>query len=147
MIMILIIVVVGCSFWYRYWIPEKYSVKIEELDKDRNYILVKEAYHTGTGWEIIGDKNGYYKGKERKDIILSGEKLPYSDVGPNINVFACLVEYNGQEEHVALEEPMDSYNIIEWYPVYPVVRNSIWPSWVLPKTFMNRQDIIGKWGY
>jgi len=143
MIMVLVIVVIGGLFWHRYWIPEKHTVQIEELERDGHYILIKEAYHTGTGWEVVGDRNGYYEGKEKKDIILSGKKLPISEIGHNINIFVCLVEYKGQKEHVAFEELIESYNVIEWYPVYPVVRNSIWPSWMLPKKFMNKQDLSG----
>ena len=141
MIMILIMVAVGGLFWYRYWIPEKYAVQIEELGRDEHYILVKETYHTGSGWEIIGDSKGDYEEGEKQDIILSGKKLPISEIGHNINTFACLVEYNGPKEHIAFEEQIDSYHVVEWYPVYPVVRNSIWPSWMLPKTFMNEQDL------
>lgn len=142
MIIVFIILIIIGVLWKKYWIPEKYSVTAEEFSLYNNYILVKEAYHTGTGWEIVGDENGYYDSKEIKDIIIEGEKLPISKMGHNINTFMCVVEYSGLKKHVAFDEQIESYVVTEWHPVYPVVRNSVLPQWLLPKSFMNRNDLI-----
>ncbi|MDE5588866.1 MAG: hypothetical protein K2J60_06955 [Acetatifactor sp.] len=43
--------------------------------------------------------------------------------------------------HDALENEIESYYIVEWYPVYPVLRDTILPDWMYPKNFMTRQEV------
>ena len=135
-------IILVAIFLARHWIPAKYSVKNNEFDRYKNYILVKETYHTGTKWEKIGDEKGFCEIANINDIKLTGKRLPRSKVGHNINIFLCIVEYRGRVKHAAFEEFVDSYEVKEWYPVYPVVRNAMWPSWLLPSDFMNKEDTI-----
>lgn len=141
LIVFILILSFGLIFLYRYWRPVKFSIKETDFQSYNKFILVKETYHTGTKWEIIGDENGFYSLDEVKDIDLSGERLPYSEVGHRINTFLCIGDYQGLLNHEAFEKKIESYKITEWYPVYPVVRNSIWPDWMLPSNFMNKKDM------
>lgn len=141
-IVVLIFLVMFIIFFFMTnWTPAKHSVKLSEFSLYENFILVKEVFHTGTGWTQVGDESGYFESDKIKEINLDGEKLPFSKMGRCANTFLCIVEYGGKVEHVAHEEPIDSYKIIEWYPVYPVIRDGFWPSWMLPSDFMTKNDM------
>lgn len=57
-----------------------------------------------------------------------------------VNTFLCIVEYKGKVKDNAFEDEIDSYYIVEWYPVYPILRDTLLPSWMYPKAFMTRRE-------
>ena len=138
--LILIMVLLSC-FIYNYWIPVKYALLEEEFSEYNNYILVREVHYTGTGWTKVGDERGYFKEEEIIDIRILDNPLPISKMGQYTNIFLCVVEYEGKCEDNGLKERFDTYTILEWYPIYPVVRDSLIPTLLLPKNFMARRDI------
>ncbi len=126
------------------WIPEKYAVRISECKDYEPYILVQEAHYTGTGWVQVGDESGYFLAEAYKDIELTnGDALPLMDLYDKdyVNTFLCKVEYRGTVMHDAFENEIASYEILEWYPVYPVLRDTILPDWMYPKGFMTKREI------
>lgn len=137
--MILFLIII--KFLYHYWIPVKFAVKEEQFKKYENIILVKEVHYTGTGWTQIGDETGYFNDKEIKDIHIIGNLPPTAKMMQNVNIFLCEVEYQGKLEFRPTGEVVDTYLITEWYPVYPVVRDSLIPKLFLPKHFMSKRDI------
>lgn len=137
--MILFLIII--KFLYHYWIPVKFAVKEEQFKKYENIILVKEVHYTGTGWTQIGDETGYFNDKEIKDIHMIGNLPPTAKMMQNVNIFLCEVEYQGKLEFRPTGEVVDTYLITEWYPVYPVVRDSLIPKLFLPKHFMSKRDI------
>ena len=42
-------------------VPIKKAIRIEDVSKYPDSILVKEAWHTGTGWEQVGDTTDIIK--------------------------------------------------------------------------------------
>lgn len=44
-------------------------------------------------------------------------------------------------DHEAFEEQIRSYEIIDWYPVYPIVRNRILPPGFYPQNYMTKYDM------
>lgn len=94
-----------------------------------------------TGWTQIGDETGYFNEKEIKDIHIIGNLPPAAKMMQNVNIFLCEVEYQGKLEFGPTGEVVDTYLITEWYPVYPVVRDSLIPKLFLPKHFMSKRDI------
>ena len=108
-----------------------------------NFILVREVYYSVPGWTIIGDETGIFTSDDYNDYVeLTGEEPPLSKMGWNVNTFLCVVEYEGTVEHPLLGEMIDSYRVMEWHPVYPVVRNSLWPNWMLPSRFMTKRELM-----
>jgi len=136
-----VLAMLALLFLKTYWMPAKYSVKEEQFPSYKNFILVRETWHTGTKWEVIGNENGYYKPDDIKNIHLTGEKLPSAKMGYSVNTFLCIAEYEGTVAHVAFSKPIESYKIMEWHPVYPVVRDSLWPPWMLPSGFMTKKEV------
>lgn len=137
----IILFLIILKFLYHYWIPVKFAVKEEQFKKYENIILVKEVHYTGTGWTQIGDETGYFIDKEIKDIHMIGNLPPTAKMMQNVNIFLCEVEYQGKLEFRPTGEVVDTYLITEWYPVYPVVRDSLIPKLFLPKHFMSKRDI------
>lgn len=142
---IMIIIVGGIAFFLIFWgNPVKYALKEAEFNNYSDYILVKEVHYTGTGWIIAGDENGYFSDSSIVDIVLEGEKLPEANTpAERYNTFLCIVEYRGKIEHIAYEEKLDCYMIKNWYPVYPVVRNRLFPQKFYPQRYMTDKDIKG----
>lgn len=126
---------------YYYWIPVKFTVKEEQFKEYENMILVKEVHYTGTGWTQIGDEAGYFKDEEIKDIHIIGNRPPAAKMIQYVTTFLCEAEYQGKLEFKPTGEVVDTYLITEWYPVYPVVRDSLIPRLFLPKHFMSKRDI------
>lgn len=127
-----------------YWIPYKYAIKENEFSKYGSYVLLQEAHYTGTGWVQVGDENGYFSPDAYRDVYLTnGMILPQMSMYQKdyANTFLCIVGYNGKTQHAAFENEIDSYDIKEWYPVYPVLRDTLLPDWMFPKGFMNKMDI------
>lgn len=142
-ILILIMLVIGLFIKIN-WTPAKYAIKEDEFNNYNPYILVQEVHYTGTGWTQIGNENGYFLPEAYIDINLTnGAILPQMEVYNKdyVNTFLCKVEYKGKMKHVAFEKEIDSYYIVEWYPVYPVLRDTILPSWMYPKDFMTKREV------
>lgn len=134
-------------FMKSYWTPGKYAVKEEDFDRYKPYIIVQEVHYTGTGWVQSGDENGYFPSEAYRDIaLLNGDLLPlmYMYDEDYVNKFLCKVEYAGKTYHPAYADEIDSYYIVEWYPVYPVLRDTLLPSWMFPKGFMSNEEIGSK---
>lgn len=124
--------------------PGKYAVKESDFNKYKPFILVQEVHYTGTGWAQTGDENGFFQPEEYADIdLVNGNVLPQMDLYDEAcaNTFLCKVEYQGKTAHAAFEEEIDFYNIVEWYPVYPVLRDTILPGWLYSKEFMTKKEI------
>lgn len=142
-ILIVIMILVSALFFKINWTPGKYALKESELTDYKPYILIKEVHYTGTGWVQTGDDTGYFLPEEYIDIDLrNGSVLPQMEMYNEdyANTFLCKVEYKGKIEHAAFEKEIDSYYVTEWYPVYPVLRDTILPGWLYPKAFMTKQE-------
>lgn len=123
--------------------PVKYAVRLEDLYKYPNSILVKEAWHTGTGWEQVGDKSGKFPVDKVNDVHLIGNIPPVASIGgDHVNTFLCIVDYTGKYELKNSIEIFDEYEVIDWYPIYPVKRDTILPSWIYPKGYLSKYDKI-----
>ena len=123
--------------------PVKYALKDEEFASYSDFILVREVHYTGTGWSMVGDEQGYFQEHEIRDIYLEGENvLPIAEMPENFTTFLCVVEYKGLIEHAAFTEGIESYEIKEWYPVYPVVRNRLLPQFWYPRNYMTQKDML-----
>lgn len=123
--------------------PVVYAIKEDEFNHYSNYILVQEVHYTGTGWIMVGDETGYLPGEQTKDIVLKGKRLPEAQFPENFNTFLCVIEYQGLVDHEVFEEQVKSYEVIDWYPVYPIVRNGILPQFFYPSNYMTKYDIEG----
>lgn len=126
------------------WIPGRYAIKESDFKNYEPYILVQEVHYTGTGWVQTGDENGYFLPEAYVDIDLSnGSILPQMEMCNEdyVNTFLCKVEHREKIKHVAFENEIDSFYIVEWYPVYPVLRDTILPDWMYPKAFMTKQEV------
>lgn len=142
-VLILVILAIG-SFITANWIPGKYAVKENVFKNYEPYILVREVHYTGTGWVQVGNENGSFSPEEYLDInIVNGSILPQMEMYNEdyVNTFLCKAEYEGKVEHDAFEDEIDSYYIVEWYPVYPVLRDTILPAWMYPESFMTKQEV------
>lgn len=127
-----------------HWIPGKFAVKEQDFADHAPYIIVQESYYIGTGWEQVGDESGYYPSEDYFDIdIVNYDVLPIMGMYHDdyVNKFICKVEYKGKVEHWAFEDEIDSYYIVEWYPVYPVSRDTLLPNWLYPKNFMSIREL------
>lgn len=130
-----------------YWSPAVYAVKEEDFEFYKPYIIVQEVHYTGTFWVQVGDENGYFPSKDYVDIaLLNGDILPIMSIYDEdyANKFLCKVEYTGKMYHAAFDDEIDSYYIVDWYPVYPVLRDTILPGWMFPKGFMAKGEIKSK---
>ena len=139
---ILFIIVFMLMHIIRYWIPYKYCVKEENIHKYVGCILVQEVWHTGTGWEIVGNDKGLFDNATHKDIILTGQIPPETPVaGRHVNTYLCEVDYKGYEWVDNLHEEFEKYEVVDWYPIYPYKRDTILPSWLYPYDYMSRADL------
>jgi hypothetical protein len=128
--------------------PIKYAVRIEDVGDYPDSILVKEAWHTGTKWEQVGDDTGYLSVDQRKDVYLLGKIPPMASVGgDHVNTYLCVVNYLGEDHFPAIGESQffDKYEVVEWYPVYPVKRDTILPAWFYPDNYLSRADVRPDW--
>ena len=79
-------------------IPAKYAIRIEGVGQYPNCIIVKEAWHTGTGWEKIGDEQGYLSSDRIRDVYLIGNLPPSASIGgEHVNSYLCEVTNLGQD--------------------------------------------------
>lgn len=117
----------------------KYAVKIQDVGKYPNCILVREAWHTGTGWEKVGNDQGYLVNEDRKDVYLVGKLPPTASIGgEHVNTYLCEVVYMGESHFPAIgeAESFEKYEVLQWYPVYPIKRDSLLPSWFYSKEYL-----------
>lgn len=125
------------------WIPVKNAIKIEDISQYPDCIIVKEAWHTGTGWELIGNENGYLISDDIKDVYLTGISPPTASIGGEyVNSYLCEVNYLGQDYYpgVGETELYDKYEVVEWFPIYPVKRDTLLPSWLYPQDYLSKGD-------
>ena len=97
-------------------------------------------HYTGTGWVQVGDENGYYLSDSYVDVNLNNGYVLHQMEMYNkdlVNTFLCKVKYEGKIKHDAFEKEVDSYYVVEWYPV---LRDTILPGCLYPKTFMTKQE-------
>jgi len=130
---------------YIYFIasPIKYAVRIEDIYKYQNCILVKETWHTGTGWEQVGDDKGLFLSEQLKDVHLIGKTPPLTSFGgDHVNTYLCEGDYNGKHKIEGSSEIYNVFEVLEWYPIYPVKRDTILPSWLYPKGYLSKCDKI-----
>lgn len=126
------------------WLPGKYAIKESDFKNYEPYILAQEVHYTGTGWVQTGDENGYFSSEAYVDIDLTnGSILPRMEMYNEeyTNTFLCKVEHQGKIKHDAFENEIDSFYIVQWYPVYPILRDTILPDWMYPKKFMTKQEV------
>lgn len=126
------------------WVPKKYAIKEKDFKNYEPFILVKEVHYTGTGWVQVGNESGYFLPEGYIDIsLVNGTILPQMEMYNEdyANTFLCKVEYKGKVRHDAFENQIESYYITEWYPVYPILRDTILPDWMFPKNFMTKQEV------
>lgn len=124
-------------------IPVKYAVRIEDTTSYSDAILVKEAWHTGTGWEQVGDTTGYYKDELFGDVKLTRNIPPTVSPGGNyINTYLCRVQLTGSFYPIGESTQYTEYYVLEWYPIYPVKRNTILPSWFFPDKYLSNIDFM-----
>lgn len=143
-IVLALIILVVVLFIIINWIPGKYAIKENNFKNYESYILVQEIHYTGTGWVQVGNENGYFLPEEYADInLINGNILPQMGMYNEdyVNTFLCIVEHKGKIKHAAFEDEIESYYIVEWYPVYPILRDTILPNWMYPKAFMTRQEV------
>ena len=123
------------------WIPVKYAVKEDSFKEHKNYILVKENIYTGAPWVKIGDNNGFYDNNSSYEVWLDGEDIEIisSPIGYE-NIYLCEVEEE-VDEVVLYDMHYEEFKVTEWYPVYPIKREtSILPGWLYPAGFLNKYD-------
>lgn len=140
LVLLIIYAIISIIVVVPYWKPMKYAVHIENVSDYKGSIIIKAAFHTGTGWEIIGDENGYFTTEMISDVALTGVKLPSFGTGEyRLNEFLCIVEKTGT---IVLDgEVFEQYKVIDWYPIYPVRRETILiPSWFFPKDIWSEKD-------
>lgn len=126
------------------WVPKKYAIKEKDFKNYKPFILVKEVHYTGTGWVQVGNESGYFLPEGYIDIsLVNGTILPQMEMYNEdyANTFLCKVEYKGKVRYDAFENQIESYYITEWYPVYPILRDTILPDWMFPKNFMTKQEV------
>lgn len=144
MLLILILLSVGGSFFIINRVPGRYAVREEEFGEYEPYILVQEVHYTGTGWVQTGDERGYRLPEEYIDVdLINGNILPQMGMYNKdyANTFLCKVEYKGKIEHAAFDGEVDSYYITDWYPVYPVLRDTFLPQWLYPENFLTKREV------
>jgi len=141
-IMLCILAVFSIAFFIIFWIPAKFAVLPCQFSQYKNCIIVREVDYTGTFWAQIGDEHGYFKKSDYKDVMLSGEELPSASMPSATTAFLCMVEYEGQVTNpVDPESLIDSYKILDWYPVYPIKRDFPFSDWILPRGFLTKREL------
>ena len=126
------------------WIPVKYAVREEDFVKYGKFILLKGNYDTGTGWSKVGDETGFYNTDKVYEVWIEGKvkppKISTSFAGYQ-KVYLCKVEEVPELKDIK-GIMCQVYKIIEWYPVYPVIRDpAVLPEWIYPTEFINIYDM------
>ena len=126
--------------------PVKYAIRLEDIHEYSNFILVRQTWHTGTGWERVGDEQGLYENLSVvRDVQLEGNLPPLTGIGgEHVNVFLCIVTPTGTYRIEGTTSPIyeyESFEVNDWYPIYPVKRDTIFPSWFYSKYYMSKADL------
>lgn len=122
-------------------IPIKYAIKIEDISKYTNSIIVKETWHTGTGWEKLGNYSGYFPQDEIEDVHLIGDVPPTTYVGgKHVNTYLCIVNSSDTFTIPGTTESFVQFEVLEWYPIYPVKRDTVLPEFIYPKNYLSLYD-------
>ena len=145
-LIMLIILIIAAIMILRYGIPGKHAVREKDVESYSDYIIVKEVHYTGTGWIKTSGAKQFHYDQGESDIELTGNLPPGFNpgMGTSINAFLCIVDYKGIVEHPAFSEGIQSYYVREWYPIYPVVRNSLIPYQLLPKNYLTIWEVRSK---
>lgn len=139
---VILIAAVWTAFALYWAFPVKYAVREEAFDHYEQFLLVREVHYTGTGWVIVGDENGYFQENQIADVVLEGERLPGAHTPADYyNTFLCVVKDMGSVEHEAFGGKLACYEVVDWYPVYPVVRNRLLPPGLYPQGYMTERDL------
>ena len=115
---------------------EEFEAKLAELSEGPKDLDSGEESKSETRFFHL-----YFEEEKITDIHILDNPLPGSKMMQYVNTFLCVAEYEGKCEVEGLYQKFDTYTILEWYPVYPVVRDSLIPVIFLPKSFMTRKDI------
>lgn len=126
------------------WIPIKYAIREEDFIKYGKFILLKGNYETGTGWSKVGDETGFYNTDKVCEVWIEGTikppKISTSFAGYQ-KVYLCKVDEVPELKDIK-GIMCQAYKIIEWYPVYPVIRDpTVLPRWIYPSEFINIYDM------
>ena len=132
--------------------PVKYAVKIENLNQHPGAIIVRETWHTGTGWEQVGGDSGYFDKKQVDDVKLIGKLPPtVGRGGDHVNTYLCEGWFTGEffdisewvivQQASAGEEVYPIYEVTEWYPIYPIKRDTMLPQWFFPRGYLAKADM------
>ena len=129
------------------WIPVKYAVREEDFVKYGKFILLKGNYDTGTGWSKVGDETRFYNTDKVYEVWIEGKvkppKISTSFAGYQ-KVYLCKVEEVPELKDIK-GIMCQVYKIIEWYSVYPVIRDpTVLPRWIYPTEFINIYDMSGE---
>jgi len=121
--------------------PIKYAIRIEDVSKYSEVILIREVWHTGTGWEQVGDNSGYFDIALIEDVHLTGNIPPTTAIGgDHVNIFLCQIRLSGLFLISESDKQYKDYEVVEWYPIYPVTRYKVLP-WLYPKSYMIKSDL------
>lgn len=142
---VIFIVLMLIFYWFPlYGIPGKAAIKESDFNAYEPYIIVQEVHYSGGIWVQAGDENGYFAEEDYIDIDLTnGSILPSMFMyDPDyVNKFLCKVEYRGKVENDMLGQEVDSYEVVEWYPIYPVKRDMLFFHWLSPKGYLSKYEI------
>ena len=132
-------------YWFPlYGIPGKAAIKESDFNSYEPYIIVREVHYSGGIWVQAGDENGYFAEEDYIDIDLANRSiLPSMFMYDEdyVNQFLCKVEYRGKVENDMLGQEVDSYEVVEWYPIYPVKRDMLFFHWLSPKSYLSKYEI------
>lgn len=142
LIPIALVMMLILSYIFYFRVPVKHAVKIENVGQYPDSILVRETWHTGTGWEQVGDSTGFFEDALLEDVNLAGNIPPtISSGGDGVNTYLCRVQLMGSFTIVGDNTPYDEYYVLEWYPVYPIKRDTLLPSWLFSDAYLSRWDM------
>lgn len=113
-LLIYIFGVIAVSFTISTRTPVKYAVRVEDLEEYPNSIIVKQTWHTETGWEMVGDTSGYYSNEVIRDVHLIGNIPPLVGIGgDHVNTYLCQVQYIGLYKIEGGVDICENYDIYE----------------------------------
>ena len=130
--------------------PVKHAIHMEDIHNYANSIIVRQTWHTGTGWEKVGDEHGLYDSYRMiYDVKLDGN-IPHiiGMGGDHVNVYLCIVirtgtySFSGVDVLTSENDPVfERYEVIDWYPIYPVKRDTILPAWFFSNDYLSKYDL------
>lgn len=132
-------------FIYTIVTPYKYAIKLSEIANYKDSILIKQTWHTGTGWEIVGNNKGLYNDKMCiEDIKITGNIPPLNGLDTErSNIFLCEIVSNGEFQIPGTNSDVHLYKeyvVVNWYPIYPIERNCFLENLLYSKKFFSIHD-------